>query len=255
MNVKLITCSGANETTDIEMLVKILASYRRAEIGVQVSEKKCCFGSQRMVWIQNLVHYLGVNKKFINAALHINPSWVEDVGQGILSHELQHLLTIRNIKGNPFFQRVQLNFKIGRDRIPDVYRLLNLMQLYKSRRFIFSYNEENAAFIKKMYSLCQEVGLRFDILYDESHGEGIVPKQRQPAVFTNIMQGYAGGIGPDNVAEVLDEIALAQKKKQSLLGVAIDAEGKLKNADGHFDIELCQRYLQAAYEWRSEHLS
>ena len=255
MNLRLITCSGANETTDIEMLVKMLASYRRAEIGVQVSEKKCYFDSLRMMWIQFLVRHLAMNKMLINASLHINQSWVEDVGQGILSHELQYLLSIRNIKGEPFFQRVQLNFKIGRDSTPDAYRLLNLMQWYKPHRFIFPYNEENAAFIKKMYSLCQEVWLRFDVLYDESHGEGIVPKQRQPAVFTDVMQGYAGGIGPDNVADVLDEVALAQKKKSSLFGVTIDAEGKLKNADGHFDIELCQRYLQAAYEWRSEHLS
>jgi len=254
MNIKYITCSGTNETTNIERLCKIMASYPYAEIGVQVSEKKCFFNSPRMVWIRTLANYLSLRGQAIDAALHINPSWVEDVGQGILAPELQHLLSMRNIYGDPFFRRIQLNFKIGRDRTPDEYRLLNLMQMYQSRHFIFSYNEKNAEFIHEMYKLCNEVGIEFDILYDDSHGEGIAPRSRKAPVFPDVCQGYAGGISPENVAEVLEQISLAQKPKYSHTGITIDAEGKLKDADGHLDLNLCQAYLHAAHNWIKKNL-
>lgn len=255
MNIKYVTCSGVNETTEIAVLAELLAKYSCAEIGVQVSEKKCFARSQRMEWIRNLMFFLREKHQKINAALHINQSWVEDFGQGIVAPELHELLIIRNIKGSPFFGRIQLNFKIGRERTPDEYKLLELMQLYKSRRFILSYNKSNMMFIRRMYRLGLEVGLNFDILFDESYGEGIEPETRQGPVLFNVCHGYAGGIGPDNVAKVLDQIAEMYNVKSAYSdNITIDAEGKLKGKDNHLDIQLCETYLEAVRKWKLEHL-
>ncbi len=254
MNIKFITCSGVNETTDIEALARLLASYPYAEIGVQVNEKKCSFDSRRMYWIHSLVAYLNGHGQMINAALHVNPSWVEDFGQGIVAPELQKLLYLRNVYGKPFFGRVQLNFKIGRDRTPDAYRLHNLMQLYGSRRFIFSYNESNADFIRLMSELCSNVGPKFDLLYDDSHGEGIVPKTRKKPIFLDVCQGYAGGIGPDNVSDVLDQLAVVYANSSLYEAITIDAEGKLKGDNRHLDLDLCHQYLKIAHEWLVTHV-
>lgn len=264
MYLKYVTCSGVNETTDIRKLLKLLKKYPFAEIGIQVNEKKCDWHSARMDWLKALYNQIRFHKipcstskhgyKFqvINAALHVNPSWVEDFGQGIVAPELQTLLSWVNTEGDSFFQRVQLNFKIGRDRTPDEYKLLSLMQLYKTHRFIFSLNENNRQFISKMYRLCNEVGVVFDILHDNSHGEGIIPVKR-PAIIPQLdkkcCQGYAGGISANNVEDVLDEIFNNEDKVSFCTCVSVDAEKRLK-VDNHLDLELCEKYLAAAKRWR-----
>lgn len=248
MIIRYVTCSGVNEHTNIKSLLRLLNKYLKAEIGVQVNEIKCSYNSDRMNWIKTLVNELQMQKMVINAALHVNPSWVEEVGQGILPPELQTLMSMRNFRGDPFFQRIQLNFKIGRDRTPDEHKLLNLMQLYKSRRFIFSYNESNAEFIGKMRELCLETGVKFDLLYDDSHGEGIIPKERRAPVFKGVRQGYAGGIGPENVTEVLDEI-VRNFPGHYATEITIDAEGRLKGDKHRIDLNRCASYLEAVKLW------
>lgn len=267
MKINYVTCSGANEHTDIKGLIKLMSMYRFAEVGIQVSAEKCAFDSERMRWIRTLDSELrckyakSTDKKkkerrykfCINAALHVNSQWAEDFGQGIVDHELLYLLGMRNLEGDPFFQRVQLNIRVGREKAPDEYKLLDLMQMYKSHRFILVYNKDNDAFIRKMYALCSEVGLQFDLLYDESHGEGIEPAERPAPLFIDVNQGYAGGIGPLNVYNVLNEIFSAQCSKPFLGGISIDAEGKLKNDRNRFDLRRCQLYLDYVEEWLSDY--
>lgn len=252
MNIQYVTCSGVNEHTDVEDLAFLLRGYKRAEIGVQVNEKKCSYRSDRMAWIMNLAATLRIRNQVINAALHVNPSWVEDVGQGILPRELHSLMLMRNVKGDPLFQRIQLNFKIGRDRTPDMYKLFELIRTYASRRFIFSYNEANAEFISKFYKLCQEFGVAFDLLYDDSHGEGIEPKERKAPVFFNVRQGYAGGIGPENVADVLDSIN-SNLPLNFYGGITLDAEGRLKSDKNRISLSRCSSYLAEVHHWLAMH--
>lgn len=251
MKIKYVTMSGCNETTDIEKLVALLKRFPVAEIGIQVSEKKCLEGSARMIWIYSLASYLQHQEQAINAALHVNTMWVENFGQGVVESELQTLLNLRNYHNCPFFHRVQLNFRIGREKTPDADKLMALMKKYGSRRFILSYNESNAAFIRGLYRR----GARFDLLFDTSHGEGVEPKERPSSIFNNVLQGYAGGISPENVTEVLDQIAEQEVLVPNFAGISIDAEGKLKSEEtGRFDIELGRAYLSAAQEWINNHL-
>ena len=249
MRVKFVKMSGTNETTDIKKLAALLACYPFAEIGVQVNEKKCAESSERMYWIFSLASYLRSQTQVINAALHINPSWVEDFGQGLIVPELKTLLNMQNLYGCPFFHRLQLNFRIGRDRTPDAEKLMTLMKCYGSRRFILSFNESNAAFIRDLYNR----GARFDLLFDSSHGEGIAPAHRPTSVFNNVLQGYAGGLSPENVAEVLDHIAEQEQLVPNFSGISIDAEGKLKNEQGVLDLERSAAYLKAADRWIKTH--
>ena len=109
----------------------------------------------------------------------------------------------------------------------------------EDRRFILSYNEENKEFIHRLYSR----GLRgFDVLYDSSHGEGVSAKEwRGPAFFDEeILQGYAGGLSPDNVANELTAIRKVLPYNRSFY---IDAEGRLKGDDKHLSLEKCEQYV------------
>ena len=248
MNLMKATMSGVNEMTDVDKLLKLLKRYEFAEIGVQVNEKKCNFGSKRYAWIHGLATKANYMHQVVNAALHVNPSWVEEFGQGYLVPELQQLLSLRNCLGNPFFGRIQLNFKVGRDRTPDIYRMFQLMQNYSTRRFILSYNDANAEIIEQIRDLSRDFAVGIDLLFDDSHGEGIAPTKRKPVVYKDWIQGYAGGIGPDNVESVLDEIARLESKRHSYAGITIDAEGKLKK-NGCVSLDCCEKYLHAAECW------
>lgn len=243
--LKIITCSGANEFTDITGMVVLSEEYPLIEWGIQVSGKKCSFGSSRLGWIYKLQQYLQEKGQIINLALHVNADWVEDFCTGRLSPELNTLLRLRNVSENPLFQRVQLNFKIGREKTPDEKLLVMRIQQYgKDRRFIFSYNEENKNLIHHLY----KNGLRdFDVLFDASHGEGILAEEWQAPAFydEDIFQGYAGGLSPENITE---EISKIRKNLSYNRSFYVDAEGKLKGEDRHLSLDRCEQYVANALQ-------
>ena len=248
MMLKRITCSGANEYTDAEELVKVIGSYNKAELGIQVSGKKGGFGTARYWWIQTLYLLQYDQARPMDIALHVNSDWVERFCQGDIPEELKKFLDMRRKSGEPFIGRVQLNFKIGREKTPDLKKLLDAIAecqggpQEEKHRFIFSYNEANAEFINEVY----KTGLKFDLLYDNSHGEGIEPEDYPKPVYRNIEQGYAGGLSPENVEAKLWKIS-----KEVPVGFVfnIDAEGRLKGEDGHLSLKKCEEYLKKASHW------
>ncbi len=240
MRLRFITLSGANEHTDIDELRNVLCRFRGiTEVGIQVSGKKASFGTARYWWLKALYCRFNSLVSHPNFALHLNQDWVESFCDGKPAKELSEFLQWRGSNGKPFFGRVQLNFRIGREKTPDLERLLASMQRYPDVRFILSYNDDNAEFIHKLY----ETGFRFDCLYDNSHGEGIEPEQYASPAFEGIMQGYSGGISPENVASVLNKISQCVSHNDE---VFIDAEGKLKGEDGHLSLNRCWKYLTKA---------
>ncbi|MBR1825253.1 MAG: hypothetical protein IJ770_01550 [Alphaproteobacteria bacterium] len=254
MNLVFITCSGTNEFTDIEKLVALMQEFPLGEIAVQVSEKQSPKGGARLEWVRELAAYLNENNVAVNAALHVNRAWVEELCRGVVVPELQNLLRLRDIYGLPLFKRLQLNFKLGRDAVrEDCDDTVLALQNRIKRRFILSYNESNARLIRQLYLK----GLHFDCLFDSSFGAGIAPDSRQAPVFTDILQGYAGGISPDNVETELGKIAKAVENSPTLGNVYIDAQKGLEDEQTHLSLDKCRQYLDTAtawyrnYQWKS----
>ena len=248
--IKIITCSGANEHTDQEQMIALMRAYPRLEFGIQVSDKKCNRSTDRYWWIKNLQFACEFCNLVPNLALHINPSWVEFFTLGCTIPDLDDLLSMRDINGAPFFKRIQLNFKIGRDLMPDMEGLFFNICHYgygKNRRFIFSYNESNAAFIEDM----REHGIKnFDVLFDSSHGEGVQASSWQSPLWNdNGLWGYAGGLSPDNIMAKLDQINLVVPKDQR---ISVDAEGKLKGDDKHLSLAKCEQFVKNVLFWEQK---
>lgn len=250
MDLKFITCSGTNETTPIPELLQLLSEFPRAEIGVQVSNKKGAFGTPRYYWIYALQKECAKRNMVINAALHVNLQWVEKFGQAVIAPELDEFLKMNNLKGLPFFKRVQLNFKIGREKAPDEDKLFVAIRHYSRQRFILSYNESNRHLVHEMYVRAAD----FDCLYDESFGAGIIPKERKAPAYIDVLQGYAGGITPDNVAKELDKIIVTDESGYCSKGFYIDAHRGLEDENTHFDLNKCRAYLTNAEEWYRNYL-
>ncbi|MBR2299621.1 MAG: hypothetical protein IJ870_03500 [Alphaproteobacteria bacterium] len=240
MQLKTIVCSGVNEKNDVSQAIQFLKQYPNVEFGVQCSPKKAGFGTKRYTWLKELCSRLDEQRIKGRVALHLNEGFVTTFCEGKVPDGLAELLKESKAVG-----RLQLNFKIGREvfgtkKVPDIHLLSKAIDEVQGHQVIVSASEANLVYIKKMYYQ----GLKFDVLFDDSFGEGILPDTRKKPLFDDVLQGYAGGISPENVAGELEKIA-----KVASGNVFIDAEGKLKE-DGAFSFEKAAEYVKNAMNWQ-----
>lgn len=246
MKIKYVTCSGADENTRIPNLLKLMEDYPVGEIGIQVSADKASKEMPRYDWILKLAENIQNSQSDIRAALHVNKEWVQEFCDGFVAPELDRYMGLRKSDGTPVFARVQLNIFVGREKTPNVDKVIETLNLFPKHRFIFSYNVPNASFIKELY----DKGVVFDNLYDFSFGEGHEPESRGPVVFPDRLQGYAGGLSPDNIYEELDKISKVVPKDAEIY---IDAQGHL--ADNKiFSISKARKFITNTLKWQKEHI-
>ena len=241
------TISGANEHTEIKDLMDLLYKYPRIELGIQMSPTKASYNCKRFEWLEMLHDYAATMRQNINVALHTNPGWVEQICAGYIPLEVLKLITLKNPDGGNMVKRLQLNFLIGREPTPNIDTLHWVISKLYHYRFIFSYNEANKEFIENFYF---RYGHCFDLIYDESHGEGKPPQQWKPAVYSDVIQGYSGGLSPDNVHAEVTKIALLNPGNSPTW---IDAEGKLKGDDGHLSLEKAEAFIQGIRGYLNPH--
>ena len=236
--LKTIVCSGINEKDDINDSVEFLKKYKNVELGVQCSPRKASYHTPRFEWLKELLSKLSEQDIENRIALHLNEGFVVSFCDGKVPDEVSELLNIGQTVG-----RLQLNFKIGREvfasgNVPDIKTLGQTMKTIGAHPIILSASQPNLPFIQKAYHR----GMKFDVLFDDSFGEGVVPDVRKAPVFEDVFQGYAGGLSPENVAKELAKISKVVKG-----AFFIDAEGKLKQA-GHFSFDRAEKFVQNAFE-------
>lgn len=238
MFLKTIVCSGINENNNIADAIEFLKRYKNAEFGVQCSPRKAGYHTPRFEWLKELLCRLNEQKIENKVALHLNEGFVVSFCDGKIPDEISDLLKVGNA-----VSRLQLNFKIGRETFasghtPDIKTLQKTMVGVAPHTIILSASQPNLSFIHKVH----HNGMKFDVLYDDSFGEGVAPDVRKPPLFDDVFQGYAGGLSPENVGEELIKI-----EKLARGAVFIDAEGKLKQ-DGHFCFTKAERFVQNAID-------
>ena len=234
MFLKTVVCSGINEKNDINNAIEFLKKHKNVEFGVQCSPKKAGYQTPRFEWLKELLYKLNEQKIENRIALHLNEGFVVSFCDGKLPDEIFELLKVGQTVG-----RLQLNFKIGREffsslNVPDIKTLGKTMHAVESHPIILSASQPNLPFIHKAYHR----GMKFDVLYDDSFGEGVCPGIRKPPLFKDVFQGYAGGLSPENVVDELMKIGQVAKG-----AVFIDAEGKLKQ-DGYFNFDRADKFVQ-----------
>lgn len=239
MKLKYITCSGANEHTNIDELLALAKEYPMMEIGIQVSDKKITDNPARFDWIMALKEKVAAQKLAPNIALHVNGNWVQQFANRAMIPELDYFLSLSNGSNGRLISRLQINFLIGNDYRINFGRFCQAMTDNARLPIVLPYNDQNAAFVHCLHNK----NIKFDCLFDSSHGEGVLPQQQQSPVFRDCLQGYSGGLSADNVAEQLQKLSLVVKPKRSIY---IDAEGKLKGSNGHLDLQKCEAYIKNA---------
>lgn len=244
MFLKTIVCSGINEKNDVNEAVRFLEDHPCVEFGIQCSPRKASYQTPRLEWLQELTAKLGEKQIKGRIALHLNEGFVTSFCEGMVPPEIIELLNNDDTIG-----RLQLNFKIGRETfggktVPDLIKLQDTINSVPMHRIILSASQPNLPFIQKAY----HQGMKFDVLFDDSFGEGILPDKRRPPLFEDLFQGYAGGLSPENIVQELNKISQVAKKC-----VFIDAEGKLKD-NNSFSFEKAEKFVQNAMSWNKLHL-
>jgi hypothetical protein len=225
------TLTGIDEATDLRRIGSLSAEHPFAEWGVLLSESRA--GSPTdlrypsLEWIDELTVRMASDLRHANFALHVCGKAVH----GLLNSGG------RAAGLSKAFGRIQLNFH---SRRIDVGSLREFVASRKGQTVVTQHNAAN----EEVWMALGDLG-NHAVLFDASGGRGAKPSKWPPPLPGKAC-GYAGGLGPETLAEDLDAIAEACGGQPKW----IDMEGRLRKGDV-FDLPSAQRCLIAAAEWRN----
>lgn len=133
------------------------------------------------------------------------------------------------------FRRIQLNLKFG--NLEGKYDPADLVARIKESpewEFIIQYTPEKAFLLKMLEDVPNHA-----VLFDASAGRGISPDRWDPPIAGHFC-GYAGGIGPENIAENLRQIGDVTQG----IPTWIDMESRIRT-DDKFDFAKVRTVLEA----------
>jgi hypothetical protein len=225
-NLHCVTFTGADDSIEPEELAELSAVCPFIEWGILFSPDR--FGTPRYpsrAWLKRLhavaaggglslsAHLCG---RFARAALAAEWSWQRTIGD--LSW---------------CFGRVQINCSNNPE--PSIQSMLR--EWPTTQQVIIQAGDKNRHWVEGE----ADRGFRFDILFDNSGGRGELARS-WPFAVDRALCGYAGGLGPENIAEEITSIS------EACLGRSfwIDMESKVRSDDrASFDLGRVRRVLRA----------
>ncbi len=190
-----VTITGADDSTSIPQLVELSQEFPFVEWGILVSRRQ--EGSPRFPsreWIDELMAVAHGMK----LSMHVCGAWVRQVFVGELRWEdLPSCF--------PVVDRIQINTHA--ERHASTVAFLDKLAERPNVQFIFQWDGVNDHLI---YA-AKACGLNVAALFDTSGGAGILPN-KWPMPAEDFSCGYAGGLGPDNVAAQVRKIEAVCKK-------------------------------------------
>lgn len=232
---RLVCCTltGIDAGVPFETLQEISRRHSYVEFGVLYSTSRQGKGRYpSLSWISKLAQQ-AQEQPGVRLALHVCGGAVEDLltGQG-------HVAEVAAA-----FPCIQLNFVASQQPL---HFLCDLVDRHPEKSFITQHNANNSGLWRSLSDKPNH-----SVLFDESGGRGQEPGAWQaPLEITSEMLpsravaplcGYAGGLGPDNLAVHLEKIALVTGKRPFW----VDMETKLRDANDAFDIKAAQACLDA----------
>lgn len=217
---KFTTFTGADDQTSIAEM-KALAADHPVEFGILFSRSR--EGDVRYPtqdWMK------GLDGSGLNLAAHVCGVWASQIVETGRSDIDDRLLA---------FGRIQVNTAqpIDREMMIDWAGRLS----HAAGRTIPIILQSRGAFPDDP---------AFHWLEDRSGGRGVAPGSwPAPPSDLSVTFGYAGGLGPDNVAEVLGSLPHSA-------GVWIDMESRVRDAEDRFDLKLCAKVCETVATFRQD---
>lgn len=238
---------GADDSVHPNMLGIISHAYPFVEFGVLFRPDK--EGEPRYAspeWVQRLSRVANTQEPHMKLAAHLCGSRVNEV---LLGND-SFLSTLPTLG----FRRVQINATavngVDTSRLREsVQAVAEMIHRYPQIEFILQKNQETQPLWEGLLqsSYCGAVGslaVNVSMLVDESKGTGVLASS-WPTPPEEYKIGYAGGIGPTNIEQVLTDVIKAAQGTP----VWIDMESSLrsiKNDKDVFDLDKCYEVIDAA---------
>lgn len=236
--MKPFTCTftGADEHTPIESLTGLSMIYPFIEWGLLYSPKRQGQPG-RYPSVEFLKKQLTELPPYVKLALHICGAGVP----ALLSGEcvVSELVSLIEARGG----RVQLNFNIQHGEV-SLDQLDEFLGAHPNLHVITQHNLANADVWEALQSNANHA-----LLFDGSGGRGILADS-WPAPLGEILCGYAGGLGPENLAAQLPLIMSAASGRPFW----IDMEGKLRDQDDRFNIHDAENCILQVDAFCAENL-
>lgn len=154
------------------------------------------------------------------------------------------------------FHRIQININAVREEFtPTEVRSVYDGLLRAGMHLILQYHAGTSQLIDEYIStLDGSTRLRVDVLFDQSKGKGASPDSWPApleAAHGATLCGYAGGLGPNNLATELQAISAAVEDPRTEFWV--DMETGVRSGDNDFDISKAERALAIATTAKARH--
>mmetsp|Transcript_3122 Transcript_3122/g.4822 ORF Transcript_3122/g.4822 Transcript_3122/m.4822 type:complete len:278 (+) Transcript_3122:64-897(+) len=253
LNLRVIGFCGADDSVDPALLQLVSTKYSWVEWGILFRpdlENSPRYPSWS--WVQRLAQVNKENGGIMRLAGHLCGSRCQEVLGGDYSFVAElHKLG---------FSRVQVNattanaVDMDTARLPEyAHGLRTAIENVPEVEWIFQLNDET----RQLWGLLTadgDVPSNVSVLFDASCGKGIFPTSLQPPLTNpDVLCGYAGGIGPNTIANVLEMVIDSCEGKP----VWIDMESSLRVAISDkqvldkdvFSVDKCFACIQVAVSY------
>lgn len=221
-----VTITGADDAVDVKQLALLSSIYPFVEWGILLSPKRR--GSPRYPserWLSRLRHARATECVSMRLSLHLCGEASRCTLAGIDEW----------LRDRHWFGRVQIN---GYE--PPAPDLVHLAQT-EMFEFILQVRSED-----QLQESARDAAQmpRASLLFDASGGRGIEPA-RWPTAPLGVHMGYAGGIKPENVVQVIAAIGPVDWDD-----AWIDMESGVRDANDRFDLDKVRAVLQTVERLR-----
>jgi hypothetical protein len=224
MRLHTVTITGPDDQTDPGALVRLSAEFPFVEWGILFAMRSGRPTLPSCAWVERLRQQAPEGMRLSG---HICSSWAKEICAGRWPAKL-------NLER---FARAQLNIARYLTEVASPEELARCLP--PGQEYILQVGtarERGLALARQL----QERGVTVSVLFDASGGKGISPKT-WPSVPSALRCGFAGGLGPDNLAAEL-------RRLESIVGnreVWIDMQSRVRSEDGAvLDLEKVRKCLE-----------
>lgn len=227
MGLFACTLTGVDEKTDLGRLLDLSARFPFVEWGILISSSPGAARYPSPEWVASWQAPSGPGAAGVHYAFHLCGRTVYDFLAGDEA--------IRRFAYSA--DRIQLNFNHRRKPV-DLIALTNEVQPASAPAIIIQEHAGNAGL-----NACR-LGCRHQVVFDASGGRGKLADE-WPKPLSGFIQGYAGGLAPENISQELPKIA-------SVAGDVpfwVDMESGVRDGNDVFDLDRCESVLAQVGEF------
>jgi phosphoribosylanthranilate isomerase len=237
MNLDRVTITGADDSIQPQALADLSAEFPFVEWAILLGSREGFPRWPSTEWREELERtsrtLRGIGS--MNLSLHL-------CGRPLRDLLLHGTFPVKLARG---YQRMQFNFHGEPVRL-DMARLcvrLRELAALGTEQFIFQIDGLDGQQVLIDINHAGPHDFTCVPLFDLSHGAGLVPGEWPKPLAPGVYHGYAGGLGPDNLAEQLPKIAAAAGEAR----IWIDMETRVRSdGDRLFDLDKVQEVLEIA---------